>query len=80
METARKMNEHVDVVRIRDLCETRGIPFAELGRRVGLCNREGISRRLQNKHKISGDELILMARELGVTVEELSIGNRNRGV
>lgn len=73
METSNAKNQLVDVGLIRQMCETRGIPFAEFGRRVGLDSREAISKRLQNQHKISGDELIRMAKELGVTVEELSI-------
>jgi transcriptional regulator with XRE-family HTH domain len=72
MDTSEEKNRVVDVDKIRQLCEVRGIPFAEFGRRVGIDNREGISRRLQNRYKISGDELILMARELGVQVEELA--------
>lgn len=72
MDTSAEKNQVVDVSKIRSLCELRGIPFAEFGRRIGLDSREAISRRLQNKHKISGDELVLMARELGVQVEDLA--------
>lgn len=63
----------MNVTRIKEMCESRGIPLAEFGRRVGIDTREGISRRLKNQYTITGDELIRMARELGVTVEDLSV-------
>jgi transcriptional regulator with XRE-family HTH domain len=69
----RAKNQIIDVDRIKQMCETRGIPLAEFGRRVGIDSRELISRRLLNKYTITGDELIRMARELGVTVEDLSL-------
>jgi transcriptional regulator with XRE-family HTH domain len=73
MTASVEKNHVVDVEKIKSLCEIRGIPLAEFGRRIGLDSREGISRRLQNKHKITGDELVLMARELGVSVEDLAV-------
>lgn len=64
-------NKLVDVEKIRAICLDRGIPFAELGRRIGLESRESISRRLQNKHSVTGDELFMISDELGVPVSEL---------
>jgi antitoxin component HigA of HigAB toxin-antitoxin module len=58
MTASVEKNHVVDVEKIKSLCEIRGIPLAEFGRRIGLDSREGISRRLQNKHKITGDELV----------------------
>lgn len=68
-----EMNKLVDVGRIKALCAKRGIPFAEFGRRIGLPHRESISKRLQNKYKISGDELALMAVELEVPISDLIV-------
>jgi transcriptional regulator with XRE-family HTH domain len=71
MQKIRERNKLIDVEKIKSLCEQKGIPFAEFGRRIGLPNRESISRRLLNQNTITADEVFLMADELGVPVEEL---------
>jgi transcriptional regulator with XRE-family HTH domain len=64
-------NELIDVTKIRDLCESRGLSIAELGRRVGLADRQKMNARLQNVSAITGDELLLIAAELNVSAESL---------
>jgi transcriptional regulator with XRE-family HTH domain len=77
MDTSPQKNQIVDVAKIQMMCKDRGLPLAEFGRRIGIDSRETISTRLRNKTPITGDELVLMARELGVTVEELTIATPN---
>ncbi len=74
MSSNQEKNKLIDVQKIKRLCESRGLAFANFGRRIGLPNRESISMRLKNQYTITGDELILMADELGVSVEELRVG------
>ncbi len=64
-------NKLIDVEKIKRLCEEQNISVAELGRKIGLDSRELISRRLQNSYSITGDELILIAENLGVSVKDL---------
>ena len=71
--TAETKNSLVNVERIKSLLNDRGVSYAEFGRRIGLENRESISRRLQNTYTITADELILMADELGVPVDTLCL-------
>ncbi len=73
MVTSDKKNKLVNTNKIKELLEARGISYAKFGRKVGLPNRESISRRLQNSYTITADELILMAAELGVPVEDLHL-------
>lgn len=65
----------IDLDTIKALIAGRGMAVAEFGRRIGLRNRESISRRLQNKHAITGDELLRMADELGVSADDLRIAS-----
>lgn len=71
MDEPDEKNQLIDVDKIKTLLDARGVSHAEFGRRIGLDSRELISRRLQNKYAITGDELIRMAKELGVRVEDL---------
>lgn len=73
IEVKESKNKLIDVDKIKRLCKEQNISFAELGRKIGLSDRELISRRLQNSYSISGDELILIAENLNVSVKELSI-------
>lgn len=69
--TKKKKNEQIDISKIRGLCEQKRISLAELGRRIGLNDRQKMNARLQNDSVISADELFLIADELGVSVNEL---------
>lgn len=71
MSTSVAKNQLIDLDAIKSLIAERGMAQAEFGRRIGLINRESISRRLQNKHAITADELLRMADELGVPVDDL---------
>lgn len=71
MAALAEKNQLINVEKIKLLLDRRGVPHAEFGRRIGLENRESISRRLKNQYTITGDELLKMADELGVSVEEL---------
>ena len=69
--TKKKKNEQIDISKIRELCEQKRISLAELGRRIGLNDRQKMNARLQNDSVISADELFLIADELGVSATEL---------
>lgn len=73
MCTSDKKNKLVDTEKIKNILDARGVSYAQFGRKLGISHRESISRRLQNDYTITADELILMAAELGVPVEELSV-------
>jgi len=73
MNTSENRNELIDVNRIKDLVAGTGLSKAAFGRKVGLERREAISVRLRNECTITGDELIRMARELNVPVDDLAI-------
>lgn len=68
-----KKNELIDLAKIRKLCETKSFSISELGRQIGLPERQQINARLQNKNVIKGDELYLIADALGVSVEDLRL-------
>ncbi|MBS4027209.1 MAG: helix-turn-helix transcriptional regulator [Ignavibacteriales bacterium] len=71
--TKEPKNKLIDVAKIKRLCEERNLSFAELGRRIGLLNRDLISRRLQNSYAILGDEVFLIADQLGVSADDLRL-------
>jgi transcriptional regulator with XRE-family HTH domain len=66
-------NKFIDIEKIKALCSEQGMSFAELGRKIGLENRDLISRRLQNLYAFTADELVLVAKELGVSVNKLTV-------
>lgn len=66
-------NDLIDLEKIKKLCDSKGLSIAELGRRVGLPMREQIHRRLNNQYTITGDEIFLIADELGVTANDLRL-------
>ncbi len=66
-------NELIDLAKIRQLCEIKSLSISELGRQIGLPERQKINARLQNKNAFSGDELYLIADALGVNVNELRV-------
>ncbi|MBX3288412.1 MAG: helix-turn-helix transcriptional regulator [Acidobacteria bacterium] len=66
-------NSLIDLDKIRELCEEKGLSQAELGRRIGLTSRDLITKRLSNKYVITGDDLLKIAAVLDVPVEQLQI-------
>lgn len=66
-------NELIDTKKIRKILIDRELSAAELGRRIGLPGREAISRRLQNKYVITGDELFKISTALGVEPSDLRL-------
>lgn len=66
-------NEYVDLKKIKELCNEKGLSIAELGRRIGLPMRDQIHRRLKNQYTLTADEVFLIADELGVSAEELRL-------
>jgi transcriptional regulator with XRE-family HTH domain len=72
-ETRKRKNRLIDVSRIRELCDDKNYSIAELGRRIGLDERQKINARLQNNNTITADELFLIADELDVSVDDLRL-------
>jgi transcriptional regulator with XRE-family HTH domain len=73
LETKKLKNELIDLDKIRQLCDSRHLSIAELGRRIGLNERQKMNARLQNDNVITGDELLLIAQELGVSANDLRV-------
>lgn len=71
MENPKVKNSLIDTEKIKSLCEQNKIPFAELGRRIGLAERDLITRRLHNQYSFSADEFCLIADEFGLSLDEL---------
>lgn len=69
----KSKNELINIPKIRELCEQKSLAFAELGRRIGLNDRQKMNARLHNKSQISGDELFLISDALDVPVDDLRI-------
>lgn len=68
-----KKNELIDLEKIKRWCDDNHLSYAELGRRIGLPMRESISRRLTNQYTITGDEIFLIAEQMGVSADELRL-------
>lgn len=66
-------NELIDLAKIRDLCEKKSLSISELGRQIGLPERQKINARLKNTNAITGDELYLIADVLGVSTDDLRL-------
>jgi hypothetical protein len=74
MAETKKKNELIDVPKIKSLIEGRYKSFSVFGSEVlGLKDRENISMRLNNKRKITADELCLIADALGVKIDDLRV-------
>lgn len=71
--TVNARNELVDVDKIKELCKSKDIKFAALGRKIGLSFRDSISRRLKNQCVITSDEIFKIADELGVSADDLRL-------
>lgn len=71
MDIPKVKNLLIDTDKIKTLCEQNGMPFAELGRRIGLNERDLITRRLHNQYAFSADEFCLIADQFGLSLDEL---------
>ena len=67
------LTDWVDMIldTLKAVIARRGISIAELARRIGM-DPQLLSARLHGKAKISSEELILLAHELEISLDELS--------